>query len=171
MDVLVLGAGIAGVAAAARLHTMGHTVLVLEQSSRIGGRMWDVDFGGAHVELGANWIEGIPQWENPIWKIGQQIGLRGNYTHQEGERPEPTLFDQRGRVPPAEAQKHHDRFARAMQLAFDVSCARHVSNQSDISLRAALMQAGWPDAAQQSTTARLERARAAHKLPPDDACA
>mmetsp|Transcript_35767 Transcript_35767/g.111637 ORF Transcript_35767/g.111637 Transcript_35767/m.111637 type:complete len:494 (+) Transcript_35767:69-1550(+) len=153
-DVLILGAGIAGVKAAAWLHEAGRSVLVLEQSARIGGRMWDVDFAGAHVELGANWIEGIPQWENPIWKIGQEIGLRGNYTNQEGSRPEPALYDERGLVPRAEAQRYHDDFAQIMHAAFNVSCARHFANQSDISLRAALTQVGWPDVARQTPIQR-----------------
>ena len=70
-------AGIAGVKAAATLHEAGRSFLILEQSSRIGGRMLDQDWAGAHIELGANWIEGIPQKENPIWKLGVDIGLRG----------------------------------------------------------------------------------------------
>ena len=75
-DVLVLGAGMAGAKAAADLTKEGLKVLVLEQSSYIGGRMRLEKFGGEGIELGANWIEGIPQKENPIWKMAQAIGVR-----------------------------------------------------------------------------------------------
>ena len=40
VDVLIIGAGIAGVAAAATLRAAGNTVLILEARDRIGGRMW-----------------------------------------------------------------------------------------------------------------------------------
>jgi hypothetical protein len=150
VDVLILGAGIAGVKAAARLHEAGRSFILLEQSGRIGGRMWDRDFAGAHIELGANWIEGIPQWENPIWKIGTEIGLQGNYTNQEGSKIEPTLFTDSGMVPGEVAQQHHARFTTTMQAAFNVSCERHLNNQSDISLRTALNLVGWPSREEQT---------------------
>ena len=153
-DVLILGAGISGIKAAARLHEAGRSFLVLEQSGRIGGRMWDEDWGGAHIELGANWIEGIPQNENPIWKIGVDIGLHGNYTSQEGSRVEPTLYDKNGRLSRAKAKEHHTQLSRVLQAAFNVSCARHLANQPDISLRAALTQVGWPEIAQQTPIQR-----------------
>ena len=51
VDVLVLGAGIAGVKAAAKLHEAGRSFVVLEQSHRIGGRMWDIDWGGQTIEV------------------------------------------------------------------------------------------------------------------------
>lgn len=153
-DVLILGAGIAGVKAAAELHKAGRSFILLEQSGRIGGRMLDIDFAGAHIELGANWIEGIPPKENPIWKIGVDIGLQGNYTNQEGDRVKPTLFDKRGPVPLAEAQQHHAKISRAMTTAFNVSCARHLANKTDISLRDALTLAGWPESAQQTPIER-----------------
>ena len=126
-DVLILGAGIAGIKAAAKVHEAGRSFILLEQSGRMGGRMWDVEWDGQTIELGANWIEGIPQQENPIWKIGMEIGLQGNYTDQEGSRIEPTLYDERGLVPPAEARRHHARFSQTMQAAFAVSCSRHLA--------------------------------------------
>ena len=43
-DVLVLGAGLAGLTAAYRLSEMNHHVIVLEASGRVGGRTWRHDF-------------------------------------------------------------------------------------------------------------------------------
>ncbi|MCY0094321.1 flavin monoamine oxidase family protein [Hoeflea ulvae] len=56
VDVIVIGAGVAGLAAARQLADLGYEVLVLEASDRIGGRLqtdWSL---GAPFELGAGWI-------------------------------------------------------------------------------------------------------------------
>ena len=53
-EVLVLGAGMAGLAAAYELQQRGHKVTVLEGSKRVGGRVLTHRFkDGSHVELGA----------------------------------------------------------------------------------------------------------------------
>lgn len=106
--------------------------------------MWKTEFGGYTIENGANWIEGIPQAENPIWTIAQQIGLKGNYTNQEDGPIKPLLVDHRGVVPAAEAAKLHTKLARALLGAQNISCDHQRQNKSDISLRAALTLAGWP---------------------------
>lgn len=51
--VAVVGAGIAGLAAAFRLHRAGADVLVLEREDRVGGRMLTADVGGFVVDVGA----------------------------------------------------------------------------------------------------------------------
>ena len=59
-DVLVIGAGAAGLAAAAALARAGRSVLVLEARSRIGGRCWTRRMAGLAipVELGAEFLHG-----------------------------------------------------------------------------------------------------------------
>jgi monoamine oxidase len=59
-DVLVIGAGAAGLAAAQALARGGRSVLVLEARSRIGGRVWTRSMPGLGVpiELGAEFIHG-----------------------------------------------------------------------------------------------------------------
>ncbi len=59
-EVLVLGAGIAGLAAAVTLAEAGHSVTVLEASDRVGGRIHTVHAGGCAVELGAEFVHGKP---------------------------------------------------------------------------------------------------------------
>ena len=53
IDALVIGGGIAGLAAAKRLRAEGLEVTVLEKEAVAGGRMRTVDFGGAPVDVGA----------------------------------------------------------------------------------------------------------------------
>ena len=59
-DVLVLGAGIAGLAAAERLAAAGRRVLILEARDRLGGRIHTVDDPtlGHPIELGAEFVHG-----------------------------------------------------------------------------------------------------------------
>lgn len=60
MTTLVLGAGLAGLAAAERLVQAGREVTILEARDRIGGRVWTRWDGDARtpIELGAEWISG-----------------------------------------------------------------------------------------------------------------
>ncbi|MGI4855658.1 MAG: flavin monoamine oxidase family protein [Janthinobacterium lividum] len=73
--IVVVGAGIAGLAAARRLLQEGRDVLVLEARDRIGGRVWTDHFAcGARVDLGASWIHGVEG--NPVTMLRDRFGLR-----------------------------------------------------------------------------------------------
>ena len=74
VDVIVIGAGIAGLAAARTLHDDGLRVVVLEARDRIGGRIWtDRSWPGVTLDLGASWIHGID--ENPIAELADERGV------------------------------------------------------------------------------------------------
>lgn len=55
-DVIVVGAGIAGLAAAHALQQAGLQVIVLEASDEVGGRMRSVEHDGCVVDLGAQFV-------------------------------------------------------------------------------------------------------------------
>jgi monoamine oxidase len=63
VDVLVVGAGAAGLAAAAELTRAGRSVLIVEARDRIGGRCYTRRLPGVAVpvELGAEFIHGRPE--------------------------------------------------------------------------------------------------------------
>ena len=54
-EVVVIGAGIAGLAAARDLVSTGRSVAVYEARNRVGGRLLSLDDGGV-VDLGATWF-------------------------------------------------------------------------------------------------------------------
>ncbi|MCB0909890.1 MAG: FAD-dependent oxidoreductase, partial [Nocardioidaceae bacterium] len=56
--VVVVGAGMAGLAAAAKLQRAGFAVTVLEARPRIGGRIHTWRRWPEPVDLGASWIHG-----------------------------------------------------------------------------------------------------------------
>jgi monoamine oxidase len=56
IDVAVIGAGAAGIAAARRLMQAGASVVVLEARDRIGGRAHTVDREGHGLDLGCGWL-------------------------------------------------------------------------------------------------------------------
>jgi monoamine oxidase len=69
-DVVIVGAGSAGISAARRLISAGLSVIVLEARSRIGGRTVTARFKGHPVDLGAHWLHAGPI--NPLVKLGRQ---------------------------------------------------------------------------------------------------
>src|SRR5690242_8867985 len=73
-DVIVIGAGAAGMAAARALSAAGSTVVVLEARARIGGRILTVRTEGNDrpLELGAEFVQGrVPE----TLAIAERAGL------------------------------------------------------------------------------------------------
>ena len=66
---IVIGAGLAGLAAARALAESGIEVVVLEARDRIGGRVWTED----RIDLGAHWIHGTEG--NPITNLARELGV------------------------------------------------------------------------------------------------
>ena len=55
-DIIIVGGGAAGIGAARRLAARGKAVLLLEASSRLGGRAYTQDLGGHPLDLGCEWL-------------------------------------------------------------------------------------------------------------------
>lgn len=105
---IVLGAGMAGLAAADRLADQGERVTVLEARGRIGGRIHSVrTWDGATLDVGASWMRG--EENNPLSRLVAEVGARTAVFNRSTE----TAYDPKGR-----------------RLLFD----RHRRNLEDVSL-------------------------------------
>jgi monoamine oxidase len=73
--VVVIGAGLAGLAAAQTLQQSGYDVVVVEARERVGGRVWtSLKWADAPLDLGATWIHGTQG--NPITELADQINAQ-----------------------------------------------------------------------------------------------
>ncbi|WP_221321892.1 NAD(P)/FAD-dependent oxidoreductase [Actinoplanes sp. L3-i22] len=71
--VLVVGAGMAGLAAARALAERGVQVRIREARDRIGGRTAGVDVAGGAFDLGANWLQQYD--DNVLARLAERLGL------------------------------------------------------------------------------------------------
>ncbi|KAL8201481.1 hypothetical protein R6Q57_012820 [Mikania cordata] len=73
-SVIVIGGGLAGIAAARALHDASFQVLLLESRERIGGRVCTDYSFGFPVDLGASWLHGVSK-KNPLAPLIGKLGL------------------------------------------------------------------------------------------------
>lgn len=92
LKVLVVGAGIAGLAAANTLAAQGVEVTILEARSRIGGRIWTDRSAGFPIELGAGWIHGHSK-ANPITALAKAIDAPWVVSQEDSY----AVFDEQGK--------------------------------------------------------------------------
>ncbi len=130
-DVLIIGAGMAGLAAAQSLMAAGKTVRILEARQRVGGRVWSWRNWGAPIELGANWIETATG--NPITTLAQQANIR---TIADPEENTEQLIDlvQKTKMTGNALDSQYNRFDSILATALGTAGGL----SQDISLRAAL---------------------------------
>lgn len=72
-SVIIIGAGISGLAAAKKLKEKGFDITVLEAQDKVGGRLRTNRTLGVAFDEGASWIHGING--NPISTLAQQAGM------------------------------------------------------------------------------------------------
>ncbi|RAL03698.1 flavin monoamine oxidase family protein [Aspergillus ibericus CBS 121593] len=91
-DVIIIGAGFAGLTAARDLSFRGKKTLLIEARDRIGGRCWTVPTGpDTQVEMGGTWVH----WQQPhVFSELQQYGMdEFEETVAGGEDCEVVFFD------------------------------------------------------------------------------
>ncbi|MBX7241184.1 MAG: FAD-dependent oxidoreductase [Bacteroidia bacterium] len=71
--VIVIGAGISGLAAAKKLKEKGFNIIILEAQDKVGGRLRTNRSLGVAFDEGASWIHGVNG--NPITSLAQQSGM------------------------------------------------------------------------------------------------
>jgi monoamine oxidase len=90
-DVVVVGAGFAGLSAARELTRLGHDVVVFEGRDRVGGRSCTVELAGTPVDLGATFVGPT---QNAVRALAAAVGCPTVRTYSQGKN----LIRWRGRV-------------------------------------------------------------------------
>jgi monoamine oxidase len=148
-DIIIIGAGVAGLAAAAALREAGRSCVVLEASDRPGGRARTVAVGDDPFDLGATWLHDADR--NPLTAIAEAAGER--LTDSDVTRRRILQVD--GRVATAEEEAGYWRAA----AAFDETCHARAGLDPDTSLSDAI--AGLRDDPWMATVETWEAAQIA----------
>lgn len=79
--IIVVGAGISGLAAAKKLKEQGFNVIILEAQDKVGGRLRSNRTLGIAFDEGASWIHGVNN--NPLTTLAKQAGMHSAFTDDE----------------------------------------------------------------------------------------
>jgi monoamine oxidase len=132
-EVIVIGAGIAGLSAASNLQKQGKKVVILEARERIGGRIWtNHSWNNLSLDLGATWIHGTKN--NPITELTQNFNIKTTPTNYESH----LLYDKEGNLlTDTQQDKIESRFEKLLDSINNYRSKLIQSDAEDISLEQA----------------------------------
>ncbi len=127
--IIVIGAGLAGLATARTLQKAGYVVQILEARKRVGGRTYTSNlWPDIPLDLGASWIHGTQG--NPITQLAQQAQAQTLITSLDDAR----VFYAKDAA--LQDDEHYDDADELIAAAIDAARA----SSSDMSIRAAVTE-------------------------------
>ncbi len=131
--VIVIGAGLAGLACAHTLTRAGEEVVILEARSRAGGRCVTDHSLGVPVDLGASWIHG--HRHNPLMHWARRYGCFLRETDYDSF----AFYDGSGKLS-KEKSREGGAFYEWVEEWCERLCYRHPKSTPDLSVAAAMAQ-------------------------------
>ncbi|WP_213815126.1 flavin monoamine oxidase family protein [Glaciihabitans sp. dw_435] len=126
IDVVVVGAGLAGLSAARNLVALGRSVVVFEAADRVGGRTKAASVAGVHVDLGGTFVGPT---QDRIIALAEEVGVGRFDTWEHGSNVvswRGAVKHYRGTIPPigaiglldiARVQASIDRIGKSIDTA------------------------------------------------------
>lgn len=135
--VLVVGAGLAGLAAAREFSDAGFKVSVLEARDRIGGRVFTSRDWPWPLDLGASWIHGVE--DNPLSRLADVAGATRVATRYDSSR----VFSEDGRAFDRADQRRLERLDA--RLAAAIAAAQEADEDRSLADAVAEVLAALPN--------------------------
>jgi monoamine oxidase len=133
-EVIVIGAGASGLAAARTLHDKGKKVIVLEARNRLGGRVWsDRSWPDVALDMGASWIHGVEG--NPLAALAETYKLKTVSTDEDSA----VLYNTDGtKLSDRKFDEIESMFDKVLSRLEELRAEYEEADEDDISLQAAL---------------------------------
>jgi len=140
-DVIVVGAGVSGLAAARQLADEEWNVLVLEARDRVGGRVWSNRiWPGVALDMGAGWLEGSE--DNPITEIVEEAEIDSIVYNEDNDY----LYKSDGtEVSDEEIDDQEESYEKLMKEVDAIRRAKKKKSEPDVPLQTVIDQVlkGW----------------------------
>lgn len=132
-QIVVVGAGLAGLAAAQELQSQGHEVLVVEARNRIGGRIWtSTQWPDMPLDLGATWIHGVSG--NPLTDLAEEMQARRLVTRYDNG----IAYNTHGQPLSTSEADRVDELRKRIYEALDHVQSQAQDQNQDVSIRQAI---------------------------------